>query len=265
MRAVFLRNLQAIPLIRCSAFVALLSMAFPAAALEYDVFTQETPDGRCAGPMPSDTTSNLLDFISATEQIQLKRVCVPWPRALKMLDQGEGLIFGISKNKEREKTLHYSQQVMTRYIFVVTRADAQFPVKSLQDLKGKVIGVPRGFQFTDEFELMRDKVFKLEQDNPQPLSRIYKLLFRRMDAALFASPVANPAWIERRLQNIRDQQAAGAGGLDDVKLVASPEPLMADTLHFAIRADKDQGIIDQINHGLMRARKAGILDEPPGK
>jgi hypothetical protein len=132
MRAAFLRNLQAIPLIRCSAFVALLSMAFPAAALEYDVFTQETPDGRCAGPMPSDTTSNLLDFISATEQIQLKRVCVPWPRALKMLDQGEGLIFGISKNKEREKTLHYSQQVMTRYIFVVTRADAQFPVKSLR-------------------------------------------------------------------------------------------------------------------------------------
>jgi hypothetical protein len=67
------------------------------------------------------------------------------------------------------------------------------------------------------------------------------------------------------LQALRDQQPAGAGGLDDVKLVASPEPLMADTLHFAIRADKDQGIIEQINHGLMRARKAGLLDEPVGK
>ncbi|GGX53949.1 substrate-binding periplasmic protein [Undibacterium squillarum] len=240
-------------------------MAFPTAALEYQVFTQEMPNGRCAGPMPSDKTSNLLDFISLAEQIQLKRVCVPWPRALKMLEQGEGLIFGISKNKEREKTLHYSQPVVMRYIFVVTRADAQFPAKNLQDLKGKVIGVPRGVQFSDEFEMMRDKVFKLENDHPQPLSRIYKLLFKRMDAALFASPVANPVWIERRLQAIRDQQPVDAGGLDDVKLVASPEPLMADTLHFAIRADKDQGIIDQINHGLMRARKAGILDEPPGK
>ena len=265
MRAAFLRNLQASPFVRCSVFLTFLGMAFPASAVEYQVFTQETPDGRCAGPMPNDTTSNLLDFINSTEQMQLKRVCLPWPRALKMAEQGEGLIFGISKNKEREKTLHYSQPVVMRYIFVVTRADAQFPVKSLQDLKGKVIGVPRGFQFTDEFEMMRDKVFKLEQDHPQPISRIYKLLFKRMDAALFASPVANPAWIERRLQTIRDQQAAGVGGLDDVKLVASPEPLMADTLHFAIRADKDQGVIDQINHSLMRARKAGILDELPGK
>lgn len=265
MRAAFLRNLQASPFVQCSVFLTFLCTAFPVFALEYQVFTQETPDGQCAGPVPSDTTRNLLDFISATEQLQLKRVCLPWPRALKMVEQGEGLIFGISKNRERERNLHFSQQVVTRYIFVVTRSDAQFPVRSLQDLKGKVIGVPRGFQFTDEFEIMRDKVFKLEQDHPQPISRIYKLLFKRMDAALFASPVANPAWIERRLQTIRDQQAAGVGGLDDVKLVASPEPLMADTLHFAIRADKDQGVIDQINHGLMRARKAGILDEPPGK
>ena len=250
---------------RCTLIAGLLAMAVPAAALEYQVYTHETPDGQCGAPELQDKMRNLLDFISASEQISLNRVCVPWPRALKMLEQGEGLVLGISKNKEREKTLHFSQSVVTRYIFVVMRADAQFPVRNLMDLKGKVISVPRGFQFNDEFELARGKIFRVEQDHPQQLSRIYKLLFKRMDAALFASPTANPAWLERRLQTLRDQQPAGAGGLDDVKLVASPEPLMADTLHFAIRADKDQGVIDQINHGLMRARKAGILDEPPGK
>ncbi|MBC3936675.1 substrate-binding periplasmic protein [Undibacterium rugosum] len=204
---------------------------------------------------------NFLDFVAISENLQLQPVFYPWRRAINKAENGEGLIFGIARNKQNEKNFHFSLPVHSRYIFLVTRADMQFPFHDWNDLKGKSIGVPRGAQFNEAFEAHQDKLFRLEQDSPEPLSRIYKLLFKRMDAAVFASPVKNPKMLENRLQILREENKAGLPQIDDVELAVLPNPIMTVNLHFAIRSDKDDGVIEQLNNAILRARKAGILED----
>lgn len=234
--------------------------AQPGIRLPIPVFMQEMVDAKGQAPKMM-RMENFLDFAAISENLQLQPVFYPWRRAISKAANGEGLIFGMARNKQNEKNFHFSLPVHSRYIFLVTRADAQFPFHDWNDLKGKSVGVPRGAQFNEAFEAHQDKLFRLEQDSPEPLSRIYKLLFKRMDAAVFASPVKNPKMLENRLQTLREENKAGLPQIDDVELAVLPNPLMTENLHFAIRSDKDDGVIEQLNVAILRARKAGILED----
>lgn len=238
-----------------------LLFAFPPAfAKEIVILTSDPIDHR-GQQIPMEKLDKLFDFISRTENIQIQQQRNPWPRALRAMENGEGILYGVSKTREREKNFHFSLPVQSRYIFLVTRSDATFPFNSYADLKGKTIGIPRGHSYGDEFDAMKDNLFKVEADNPLPISRIYKLLFRRMDAATFGAMRKDPRVVEHRLQAIRDEYDGGLPSMDDVRLVALPKPLLIDTTHFAVRADKDDGIIAKLNNAIIKARKAGLIEE----
>ncbi|MFZ6747042.1 substrate-binding periplasmic protein [Undibacterium sp. JH2W] len=212
-------------------------------------------------PLPMELASKLFDFIAREENLQIQQQRSPWPRAMRAAENGEGVLYGVSKTREREKIFHFSLPVQSKYMFLVTRSDAQFPFNTMADLKGKTIGIQRGFSYGDQFDALKDNLFKVEVDNHAPLSRIYKLLFRRMDAGLFSALRKDPRFLERRLQALRDDNEGGNSTFADVRLTVLPKPLLIDTTHFAVRADKDDGIIDKLNVAILKARKAGLIEE----
>ena len=238
----------------------LLNPLYKLYAKEVIMLTADPIDNR-GQPFPMEIAERLFDFITREENIQIIHQRSPWPRAIRAAENGEGVLYGVSKTREREKIFHFSLPIQSKYLFLVTRDDAQFPFQSMADLKGKTIGIPRGYSFGDEFDGLKDNLFKVEVDGHSPVSRIYKLLFRRMDAAVFGAMRRNPRFLERRLQALREQYDGGLPPMDEVRLTVLPRPLLIDTIHFAVRADKDDGIIDKLNVAILKARKAGVLEE----
>ncbi len=231
-----------------------------ALAKEVVILTADPIDQR-GQPFPLKLAEKLFEFIEREGGMQIQQQRSPWPRALQAAENGEGVIYGVSKTKEREKIFRFSLPIQSKYMFLVTRSDAQFRFNSMADLKGKTIGIPRGFSYGDRFDAMKDNLFKVEIDNYAPLSRIYKLLFRRMDAGLFGSVQKDPRILESRLQALRDENEGNNSPFADVHLTVLPKPLLTDTIHFAVRADKDDGIIDKLNAAILKARKTGLLEE----
>lgn len=111
----------------------------------------------------------------------------PWKRALEMAMNGEGIIFGISKTTEREKSLVFSSALFSDKVYLVTRCDQTFKYQQIADLKGKVIGLVRGTSYGTEFDSQIGKLFQVEADTGSNAGRLRKLYSRRMDAFLLYS------------------------------------------------------------------------------
>ncbi|MFZ6769732.1 substrate-binding periplasmic protein [Undibacterium sp. Di26W] len=212
-------------------------------------------------PVPMQKLTRFFEFIERDQGIKILHVRNSWPRALIAAENGEGVLYGVSKTRERERLFHFSLPVQSKYIYLVTRSDATFKFHSVTDLKGKTIGIPRGISFGDDFDALKDNLFTVEQDNNVPISRVYKLLFRRMDAAVFSSLSKNPRELVTRLQKIRDAHDGDMPPMNNVQLSVLPKPLLIDTMHFAVRSDKDDGIINKLNAAILKARRMGLLDE----
>ncbi|MFZ6723020.1 substrate-binding periplasmic protein [Undibacterium sp. Ji49W] len=227
---------------------------------EVTVLTIDPIDSR-GQPVPMPKLTKFFEFIERDQGFKILHVRNSWPRALVAAESGEGVLFGVSKTRERERLFHFSAPVHSRFIFLVTRNDATFKFNSVADLKGKTIGIPRGISFGDDFDVLKDNLFTVEPDNNSPISRVYKLLFRRMDAGVFSSLSKNPRELEARLQKMRDAHDGGMPPMNNVKLSVLPKPLLIDTIHFAVRSDKDDGIIDKLNAAILKAKSMGLLAE----
>jgi hypothetical protein len=65
----------------------------------------------------------------------------PWARAERYAVEGAGLIFGLPKNADRLHALRYSEVATYNKLWIVTRSDATFRFNSIDDLRGKSIGL----------------------------------------------------------------------------------------------------------------------------
>lgn len=79
---------------------------------------------------------------------------VPWKRALKMVEEGTaGAIFAIKKNEEREKILYFpSEKLDMERTVLVALNGSSIKVTQFDDLKGKNIGVVRGYSYDPKFD-----------------------------------------------------------------------------------------------------------------
>jgi ABC-type amino acid transport substrate-binding protein len=183
----------------------------------------------------------------------------PWNRLLQNLNNGEGLAFGLSKNQERLQTLHFSEPVYANYIWLVTRSDAVFPFAGVRDLRGKSLGVTRGTSYGDEFDRQKNLAFEIEEDSYALESRLNKLVNRRMDALLFQHRNPHPEQVEAMLNRRVAEEMPEVKLPPGVSFKVLPKPLLIDPIHFAIRADLDDGIIARINGVISKGKKNGDL------
>lgn len=253
----------------CFLGICLFALSFTTNAYAFDrditVFIGDLVDDK-GQPVPTPPALlKQLDYIAREADLKLTILRYPWRRALQNAENGDGLIFGISKTSERQRKFHFSIAVYTSYVFMVTRSDMQFKLTTIKDLKGKTLGIPPGTEFGDEFDRLKDHLFKVEFDSGSPLSRLNKLLYKRMDATLISTRGNNPNVLEEKIQRLRDQNRSDDLQFDGIKLSVLPRPLLAEEIHFAVRADKDNGIIQKLNEVILNGRKQGFLDPLPVK
>ncbi|MFZ6845895.1 substrate-binding periplasmic protein [Undibacterium sp. RuTC16W] len=206
-----------------------------------------------------------LDYIAREAQLKFTLQRFPWRRALQNAESGEALIFGVSKTSARLRRFHFSSGLYTSYVFLVTRSDMQFTLSTAQDLKGKTLGVSAGTEFGDEFDRLKDGFFKIESDSGSPMSRFNKLLRKRTDATLISTRGSNPSVLQEKIRRLYEQSRGEDAQFESVQLSVLPKPLIAEEIHFAIRADKDDGIIQILNQVILKGRSSGELDSLPAK
>lgn len=143
------------------------------------------------GDQPQGMLVDILRYIDAAmPEHRLTLHLYPWARAYKMAESGQAGIIGLSWTTERQQLFDYSEPLLYDEVVVVVRHDDNLVFDRIDDLKGRRIGLGAGGSFGDEFEQARRQgVFQIDEDNG-PVSRLKKLLAKRIDVALINPGVA---------------------------------------------------------------------------
>jgi ABC-type amino acid transport substrate-binding protein len=184
--------------------------------------------------------------------IEFQLQIYPWNRAVKIASSDGGIIFGLSVTPDREKIFTFSEPATYHYIWLVTRKDKQFSFKSLQDLKGKTIGIVRGSKYGGEFDEQKNILFKTDDDIDAYGPRLSKVLNQRIDAMIFASPLTNYKEVEDTINKIiltDDHQLQLPPGK---RFAVLPVPVLKDGIRFASLIGQNDRLIKDINKSLKK-------------
>ncbi len=220
----------------------------------------EELDGKGAVvPLRSEVVQ-LLQVLEQRSKLKFDIRRYPWKRALENAVNGEGLIFGISKTPERLRSLTFSLPMFADQSLLVTLCNSKFRFQSLDDLKGKTLGIVRGTSYGEEFDRLSNVWFKVEDDTGNNPGRFKKLSMGRMDAFLLYSSVADTSRLERHI-NEEYARESGNQPAGSKTFCILPKPVSSVDIHIAIRPDLDQGLIAQINQAILQARQPGQLEK----
>jgi ABC-type amino acid transport substrate-binding protein len=249
---------HAIPALRRFLVACLLAACELASAANprSPVLLIASADGRSSATL-QPSIANTIAYMQRSLDVAFDIRKYPWNRLLQNLNNGEGLALGLSKTQERLQTLHFSDPVYANYVWLVTRSDAVFPFRTLSDLKGKSLGVTRGSSYGEAFEREKNILFDVEEDEFALSARLNKLLNHRMDALLFQHRGARPEQVETLLNSWAAQHQLPLP--PGVSFRVLPKPLLIDPIHFAIRADLDDGLIARINQAIAKGKRNGEL------
>lgn len=192
------------------------------------------------------------------QQFNIERY--PWVRAIKLAETENKLIFGFSLTAERAKNFRFSEPLYYNNIWLVTRSDSIFPFKTLQDLKGKSIGILRGSSYGGEFDEQKNKLFKVEDDVDAYPARLKKLLKRRMDAMLYASIESRPQLVEAQVNKILLNDVE-IDPTDRIRFSVLSVPVLRDGIRFAINKNDSSDIIHRLDTAIEKVQKSGALNK----
>ncbi len=124
-----------------------------------------------------------------TQGYTVKMEFVPWARAEALTAEGKyDILPNTWMNEKRKKTLIYSEPYAVNNIKFIKRVDDPFEFNGIATLKGKKIGIIRGYGYGDEFnssnEFIREEVVDL-------MTNIKKVVVNRVDLTLEDEIVAS--------------------------------------------------------------------------
>tara|TARA_R110002167_G_scaffold49632_6_gene145379 strand:- start:612 stop:1370 length:759 start_codon:yes stop_codon:yes gene_type:complete len=118
----------------------------------------------------------------AGQKVEIK--AYPWKRALLYSAAGEGALGGAYKNDDRDKKYDYSKPLFQEKLVLFVNKNNKFEFNTLEDLKGKVIGVNRGWSYGQEFDAARaNKLFTVNIRN-DPNENFKMLALGRIDCLI---------------------------------------------------------------------------------
>ncbi|WP_422992406.1 substrate-binding periplasmic protein [Undibacterium sp. SXout11W] len=206
-----------------------------------------------------DNVRAVLTYFERQLHIQFEIHRYPLPRILAYAKNGEGIVFGLSKNRERLSQLVFSEAVYANTVWMIARSDNMFKFDSIADLKGKTIGIVRGASYGDDFDKQSNVLFKVEDDVSSNSSRLKKLLNKRMDVMLLSTSFTQAVDVENylrqgfRVEGQTDEQNIQPG------FVVLNKPLMSDDLHFATAPGAGEVWINKLNQAIISGKKSGEI------
>jgi len=201
----------------------------------------------------------VLSYLEQQVHIQFEIHRYPLPRILVNVKNGEGIVFGLSKNSERLAQYVFSEPVYANTVWLVKRGDDRSTFDTLNDLKGKTIGIERGVSYGDEFDKQSKVLFKVEEDTNSYSSRVKKLMGKRMDMMLVSTYLSQPADVDFYLrQMIRSDDTTDEKTMQTGFSVLK-KPLMKDELHFATAPGDSEKWIVKLNRAIIAGKKSGEI------
>lgn len=202
----------------------------------------------------------LFNYLETTANIKIDIHRYPWRRVLHNGENGEGLIFGIYKTPERLRIFRFSEPVYSDKVWLIKRCEDNFSFNTIDDLKGKTIGIVQGSSAGEEFDKQVNLLFKAEYNTSSLAGRFSKLHQKRMDAFLLYEPRTNLKEIQKELNQLY------AAEIDEYKKKKTdifcilPRPVSVIDAHFATGLNYDKKLLDRIDKVLIQAKKSGELE-----
>lgn len=231
----------------------------PATTIVPLLFPENRNDKGDIVPVP-ERLLKILNLIEKELSIQFKFSFYPWNRAVNIASNEGGLIFGLSITPEREKTFTFSEPALYNYLWIVTCAGEEFSFSSIEDLKGKTIGVLRGSKYGGAFDQQKNKLFKVEDDVDAYSARLKKLHNRRMNAIVFASPLTSASEVEAVVNNIipdESEKSQRTSLINTYVFSVLQTPILKDSLRFASFNGHDDELISRINKAIAKISRGG--------
>jgi polar amino acid transport system substrate-binding protein len=193
-------------------------------------------EGRAVGVYPA-----LMAAVFKEMKADVSIVPKPWRRTLSELDAGIAGVGGIYKNSERLKRYDYSEPMFVERVSVYSlRADTA-RYAGVSTLKGKRVGVIRGWSYGDDFDEARRAGTMVVEEVNSDAQNFAKLAAGRLDVVLAIVEAAEP-----HLRTYRAVQLAGS-------LAENPTYLAFN------KSAGRQAFIEQFNAALSRMKKSGAV------
>ncbi|TDK64409.1 substrate-binding periplasmic protein [Sapientia aquatica] len=172
---------------------------------------------------------------------------------------GEGIIIGISKTNERLQYFDFSEALSEDNVWLVTRCDKIFPFKTLDDLKGKTIGVVRGVSAGEEFDGQANRLFKIDDDTDVTEARFIKLYNGRADALIYLKTANSTSSELARELNQRYLPVEAKISAASPTFCVLDNPVVSVSVHIAQRKGLDQSPLQRINKAIISGKQNGKL------
>lgn len=208
-------------------------------------------------------TKNMIQLFNYLEEVTKLKIEIrryPWRRVLHNAENGEGMVFGIYKNPERLQIFHFSEPVYSDKIWLMSRCEDRLSYNSIQDLKGKTIGIVQGSNAGEEFDSQVNILFRAEYNTSSLAGRFSKLYQKRMDAFLLYDPRTNLREMQKEFNQIY------AADIDEYRKKKTevfcivPKPINVIDAHFAMSNHGDHSLLEKLDKALIQARKSGELE-----
>jgi len=159
---------------------------------------------------------------------------------------------GISNTSQRRELFSFSDPIYDDDIQVVVLKDHEFRFDSLEDLRGRIIGITDGASYGEEVDAAIQKgLFKTDTD-PGDVSRLLKLLAGRFDAAFVGNGRAGFERLISKDAKLSSQRSS---------FVLLPRMLTRDPLHLAIPLTvQKSALLQRFNTALAELRNSGELE-----
>lgn len=204
------------------------------------------PTGHPEGPgIDMEIAMRVLERLGITAQVRIE----PFKRVLAMLEEGRAdMTTSLSFREDRDRYLLWSTPYRndTTYIFYV-RNDSAFAPRKLEDLRGRTVGMARGFVFPEAF--MQDSAIA-KGEAPHMKSLAAMLLEGRFDAIIVNSLAGR-------------HELKATGRMNEIR--QAPFSIMspgdAGTFMGFSRARVHRDLVRRFNAELERLKADGVIDE----
>ena len=201
----------------------------------------------------------LLNYLEKSLDLRFDVHRVPWRRAMDTALMSDSVLMGMSPTKARMRKYVLSDAINANGNWLITRCDATFRFNDINDLHGKLIGVMSGTTAGDEFDEQINVLFSVENDTGAGVSRLRKLLLKRMDALVWYGMTSAPQEVQAQINRSYRSSNSDASGQKDLFCVL-PKPISIVTNHFAMRISRENAqLMARFNQAMSKGRKSGAI------
>lgn len=201
----------------------------------------------------------MLDFVARESGLQFEIKRVPWNRVKWMVENGEGIAYGISKSPERLSIYRYSLPIQTDKVWAISFGNASPPIQTIEDLRGRKLTMTRGFSYGLEFELAKGKMFEVEENYNLNAENLLNLARDPNNFVLWSKRESMNATQFAAHFHAVEIQNYHIPALAAMRFNVSSKPIFFDTTHFVSGKNQFPVEMEKLDKALQRTSQNGSL------